>query len=131
MANFSDAEIADLHTKLAEAERRANFAEIGLREVAAALGYDGGANFEFMMLAIAHLKREKTLREEYKLEDIPLTEWRKREGGDDRFDSLHPGQMVLTIYRPDGTMFLQTGHPPDDRFPSFSAQEVLKSLNRM
>lgn len=75
---------------------------------------------------------------EFAIEKIPLTEWRAREGGDGRFDHLHPGQMVCTIYRPDGSVLLHTGFPPTERDPEgdvregyarFEAGRVLAALN--
>jgi len=63
----------------------------------------------------------------YRIEDITLTEWRSREGGDDRFDHLHPGQRVTTIYKADGTVLLTSGHRPDDR-ASWTAEQIVAAL---
>jgi hypothetical protein len=63
----------------------------------------------------------------YRIEDLPLAEWRKREGGDDRFDHLHPGQRVTTIYRADGSVLLRSGHPPDER-ASWTAEQIVAAI---
>ncbi len=67
----------------------------------------------------------------YRIEDLPLAEWRAKNGGNASMDqhvlAEHPGQRVTTIYRADGTVLLSSGHRPDES-ASWTAEQIVAAI---